>query len=106
MHCLPGDEVFHAYLGDPVEMVTLAPDGSHEVTILGADILAGQRVQHVVLGGTWQGARLRAGGRYALLGTTMAPGFSYAEYESGVATKLVASHPAAREWIDALSRDR
>src|SRR6476646_7173307 len=35
MHRLATDEVFHFYLGDPVEMLHLRPDGSHRVAILG-----------------------------------------------------------------------
>jgi uncharacterized protein len=74
MHRLGSDEIFHFYLGDPVEMLQLAPDGSHRVVVIGPDLEAGQRPQVVVPRGVWQGARLRPGGRLALLGTTVAPG--------------------------------
>jgi uncharacterized protein len=82
MHRLPGDEIFHFYLGDPVEMLELLPSGNGRVTILGSDIRT-MHVQHVVAGGTWQGSRLVGGGRWALMGTTMAPGFSDEDYEHG-----------------------
>jgi predicted cupin superfamily sugar epimerase len=74
LHRLPGDEVFHFYLGDPVEMLMLHPGGEAERILLGPEVPA-MRLQHVVPGGTWQGSRLVSGGRWALLGTTMAPGF-------------------------------
>src|SRR3972149_1810437 len=35
MHRLASDEVFHFYLGDPVEMLHLFPDGSGRVVTLG-----------------------------------------------------------------------
>src|SRR5262245_47937037 len=38
MHRLRGDEIFHFYLGDPVELLQLKPDGSGEVFVLGQDI--------------------------------------------------------------------
>src|SRR3984957_17424150 len=82
MHRLPGDEIFHFYLGDPVEMLQLPPDGSGETIILGHDFARGMRPQHVVPGGVWQGSGLIPGGEYALLGTTMSPGFDYADYET------------------------
>ena len=104
MHRLASDEVFHFYLGDPVEMLQLRPDGSHGVAVLGTDLEAGQRPQLVVPRGVWQGARLRAGGRLALLGTTVAPGFDYADYETGDRAALLASHPAARDLVVALTR--
>lgn len=84
MHRLPGDELFHFYLGDPVEMLELLPDGAARTTILGPDIPSMQ-LQHVVPGGTWQGSRLVDGGRWALLGATMSPGFAYEDYEHGSA---------------------
>ena len=57
MHRLPTDELWHFYLGDPIELLLLSPDGSDELVILGHNVLAGQRVQTVVPAGTWMGAR-------------------------------------------------
>jgi len=101
LHRLPTDEVFHFYLGDPVEMLQLGPspgDGGHIVT-LGPDILGGQQVQTVVPAGVWQGSVLRDGGRFALLGTTMAPGFDFADYEAGERPVLTHMYPAFAERI-------
>jgi predicted cupin superfamily sugar epimerase len=104
MHSLPGDEIFHFYLGDPVEMLQLNPDGTGEVVVLGQDLASGMRLQHVVLGGIWQGSRLRAGGEYALLGTTMSPGFDYDDYETGDRQQLSAEYPEFSERIASLTR--
>lgn len=83
LHRLPGTEVFHFYLGDPVEMLQLHTDGESAVVTLGHDLENGHQPQVVVRGGVWQGLRLREGGQWALLGTTMSPGFDYADYETG-----------------------
>jgi uncharacterized protein len=80
-HRLAHDEVFHFYLGDPCEMVIVAPDGELESVILGHDIMAGMAVQHVVPARSWQGTKLVPGGNWALLGTTMAPGFHVSGFE-------------------------
>jgi len=104
LHRLPGDEVFHFYVGDPVEMLQLKPDGSGEVVVLGHDIAAGMRPQHVVPGGVWQGSRLRAGGSYALLGTTMSPGFDYKDYESGTRQSLTQIYAQHSAMIASLTR--
>ena len=48
MHRLASDEIFHFYLGDPVEMLQLHPDGSHHVVLIGPDLEAGQRPQVIV----------------------------------------------------------
>jgi predicted cupin superfamily sugar epimerase len=100
LHRLPGDEIFHFYLGDPVEMLMLHPDGRDEVITLGHDVRT-MHVQHVVRGNTWQGSRLVDGGRFALLGTTMAPGFDYRDYEKGT-TSLMTDYPSRRMMIEAL----
>jgi len=104
MHRLPTEEVYHFYLGDPVDMLLLHPDGRSEEVRLGPDVLGGERVQHVVPRGVWQGSRLRAGGAYALLGTTMAPGFDPADYDGGDRERLVHAYPGAAELIRALTR--
>lgn len=104
MHLLPGDEMFHFYLGDPVETLQLHPDGSSDIVILGHDMVHSMRLQHVVRGGAWQGSRLKAGGRYALLGTTMSPGFAYEDYESGMASELITQWPDRAAMIHELSR--
>src|SRR5262245_49933132 len=83
MHKLPGDELFHFYLGDPVEMLHLLADGSGTIVELGTDLASRMKPQIIVPGGVWQGSRLKPGGQFALLGTTMAPGFDYADYVSG-----------------------
>ncbi len=101
LHRLPTDEVFHFYLGDPVEMLQLGPspaDGGRIVT-LGPDILAGQQVQTAVPAGVWQGSALCEGGRWALLGTTMAPGFDFADYEAGERSVLTEMYPPFAERI-------
>ena len=105
MHRLRSDELFHFYLGDPVEFLLLPPwsdrdrqavlDGEPpgRVVVLGSNIRKGQRPMLVVRRGTWQGARLVAGGKFALLGTTMAPGFEYDDHEEGKRETLVKEYP-------------
>ena len=104
LHKLAADEMYHLYLGDPVELFQFNPDRSAEVILLGHDIAAGMRPQHVVPAGTWQGSRLRAGGAYALLGTTMSPGFDYRDYHPANRQELTQLYPAYSSWIASLTR--
>lgn len=106
LHRLPTDEVYHFYLGDPVEMLLLPPEGAGEIVTLGPDVLGGQHVQLTVPRGVWQGSRIAAGGEWALLGTTLAPGFEFADYEAGERDELVAGYPEVAERIRALTRER
>lgn len=103
MHRLATDEVFHFYLGDPVTMLHLLPDGQGRIVTLGTDLAAGMRPQVVVPAGVWQGARLAPGGRLALLGCTVAPGFEFDDYEHGARAALTAAWPAFADRIAALA---
>lgn len=105
MHRLRFDEIFHFYLGDAVEMLQLFPDGAGTKVRIGANIEAGERPQVLVPAGVWQGTRLAAGGRLALLGTTMSPGFDYADYSAGQRDELVRAYPQFREAIVARTGD-
>lgn len=104
LHRLPGSEVFHFYLGDPALMLQLLPDGSSRTITLGPDLVSGQQPQVVVRGHIWQGCRLAPGGKWALMGTTMSPGFDYADYEHGQRELLIAQYPGAAEKIKEYTR--
>lgn len=81
LHRLDADEVFHFYLGDACEQIVIGTDDEMETRILGSDVIAGQHIQTIVPKGTWQGTKLMPGGKWALLGTTMTPGFHTAGFE-------------------------
>jgi predicted cupin superfamily sugar epimerase len=104
MHRLPVDELWHFYLGDPVDLLLLHPDGSFTTPRLGSDVLGGQHPQLVVPAGTWMGASLAPGGRFALFGNTLAPGFHSGFYEGGDRDELSAGWPAVAGRIGELTR--
>lgn len=104
LHRLPTEEVFHLYLGGPVRMLQLDPDGGGREILIGADVVAGQQPQAIVPPGVWQGSRVEPGVEFALLGATMAPGFDYADYEHGRRGELIARYPERAELIRGLTR--
>jgi uncharacterized protein len=104
LHVLDSDEIFHFYLGDPVEMLHLYPGGGSSIVILGPDVAAGQQVQHLVPSGVWQGARLLGSGKMALLGATVTPGFDYGDYRNASYADLAAKWPAQADRIKKLTK--
>lgn len=104
MHTVKSDEMLHFYMGDPVEQLRLFPDGRSEVVILGQNIRSGQHIQSLAPRAVWQGSRLVPGGKYALLGCTVAPGFDFADYEEGECTPLTKAFPQHASLIYALTR--
>ena len=99
LHRLKSDEIYHFYLGDPVTMLQLHPDGTSRLITLGQCIGSGENLQVVVPRGAWFGAFLNPGGRFALMGTTMAPGFELSDYEHGRREVLLSQFPDQAEMI-------
>lgn len=105
LHRLPADEIWHFYRGDPLTLFLLAEGGGGARTVvLGPDVLGGQHVQFTVPAGTWMAAEVADGGAWTLFGCTMAPGFTFADYEHGDAAVLAARFPREAARITALSR--
>jgi predicted cupin superfamily sugar epimerase len=103
LHRLASDEIWHFYLGDPVEMLQLFNEGEGRIVKLGPALNAGQYCQVLVPRGTWQGARVAAGGQWALMGCTVSPGFEFADFELGGREELLAKYPDFQTWIVALT---
>jgi predicted cupin superfamily sugar epimerase len=99
LHRLSSDEIWHFYLGDAVTMLELHPDGSSEIVTLGGDITNSQRLQVAVPAGTWQGCFLNEGGKFALMGCTVAPGFEFEDFEPGEREKLLEKYLDRRKLI-------
>ena len=105
-HRLPTDEIYHFYLGNPVELTLLFPSGEGRTVVLGQDLLARQQVQFTVPAGVWQGSRLRPGGTFALLGCTMAPGFTDNDFELCSRAALLKEYPQHADRILDLTREQ
>lgn len=104
MHKLPSDEIFHFYLGDPVEILQLWPGGKTKTIVLGHDLAAGQHVQLTVPADVWQGTKLIGDGQVALLGCSVYPGFDFKDYMRGSYAELSAGWTAEAERIRQLTR--
>jgi predicted cupin superfamily sugar epimerase len=106
MHRLKSDEMFHFYLGSPVTMLQLYPGGRSEIVTLGPDVLDGQVVQALVPKGVWQGAFIQPGGKFALMGCSVAPAFDEQDFEVGQRDVLLAQYPDLHELLLRLTRPR
>jgi uncharacterized protein len=102
-HRIRSDQMYHHYLGEPLEVLLLYADGKSEVRLVGPDMAAGVRPQLFIPGGTFHSARVREGGQYALLGTSVWLRAEPADVEMGDPAKLAAAFPAATADIAAFS---
>ena len=101
LHRIRSDQQYHHYLGDPLELVMLLADGSARVVTVGTDLRAGEIPQCFIPGGTFHMARLKSGGKLALLGSTEWPGVEPPDVEMGDRETLAATSFA---WQDAIHR--
>jgi predicted cupin superfamily sugar epimerase len=98
-HRLQYDEIWHVYNGDPFTLILLYPDGSSRKVLMGINPLANENIQFVVPANVWQAGYLNQGGRYALFGCTMAPGFTGTIFEGAKSEDLIQQYPEHRDDI-------
>jgi uncharacterized protein len=101
MHRIRSDQQYHHYFGDPLDVLLLLPDGTAQSVTVGSDLGAGMRPMLFIPGQTFHMARLRPGGRLALLGSTEWPGVEPPDVERGDREQLIAAYPNVAEQIAA-----
>jgi predicted cupin superfamily sugar epimerase len=94
LHRIRNHQLYHYYLGDPLELFLLHADGSSERVIVGPDLLGGQRIQQLIPGNTFHTARLIGRRRWFLGASTEWPGVVPADVEIGNLDELAAEYPA------------
>ena len=103
-HRIRQDEIWHFYLGDPVLIHMLSPEGTYSMVTISRDIRNGHFLQFVVPAGYWFAAELMRAEGFALLGCTVAPGFDFRDFELGSRENLITRFPDAQEIITRLTR--
>jgi len=102
LHRIRSDQMYHHYIGVPLEVLLFYADGHSELKLVGGDLAAGERPQLFIPGGAFHTARV-ARGDYALLGTSVWLRADPADVELGNFDELSARYPAARDQIAAFT---
>ena len=106
LHTLPTPEIYHFYLGDPFELCLFHKNGEVEQIIMGHDILNGELPQYTVPGGVIQGSRIIDRGEFALIGTSMSPGFIIDDFTLNSRKDMIKRYPEKLDLIVSLTRDK
>ena len=102
-HRIRNGQLYHYYLGDPLEVFLLHGDGTAERVVVGPDLRGGQRVQLHIPGNTFHTARLLGDGQWFLGGSTEWPAVVPAEdVEIGTPEALAAEYPSVASDIRAI----
>ena len=103
LHRIRNDQLYHYYLGDPLEIFMLRGDGTTERVVVGPDLRGGERVQLLIPGNTFHTARLIGRRRWFLGASTEWPGVVPADVEIGNLEDLAAKYPAVAADLRAIA---
>ncbi len=87
-HRIRSDEAWHFHGGGGLLVHELSPSGETRTTRLGMDLAAGEQPQHVVPAGHWFAAEPAADSPWSLVGCTVAPGFTFSDFELASSAQL------------------
>jgi predicted cupin superfamily sugar epimerase len=93
LHRIRNDQLYHYYLGDPLEVFLLHAGGDAERVIVGPDLRAGHRVQLLIPGNTFHTARLIGRAHWFLGASTEWPGVVPADVEIGSLDEIAGRYP-------------
>jgi predicted cupin superfamily sugar epimerase len=103
LHRIRNDQLYHYYLGDPLEVLLLHGDGTTERVVVGPDLRGGERVQLFIPGNTFHTARLIGRRRWFLGASTEWPGVVPTDVEIGNVEQLAAKYPAVAADLHAIA---
>jgi predicted cupin superfamily sugar epimerase len=103
LHRIRNDQLYHYYLGDPLEVFLLHADGTTQRIIVGPDLRSGQHVQLFIPGGTFHTARLIGRRRWFLGASTEWPGVVPADVEIGNVEELARQYPSVAADLRAIA---
>src|SRR6266487_2162096 len=95
LHRIRNDQLYHYYLGDPIEVLMLRIDGTTERIVVGPDLRGGQLAQLLIPGNTFHTARVLGRRRWFLGASTEWPGVEPTDVEIGEIGSLAAKYPQA-----------
>ncbi len=104
LHRIRQDEMWHFYLGGPLRLVMISPEGKLTEVLLGQNVAAGEYVQYVVPAGYWFGARPVDATAFSFVGCTVAPGFDFDDFELGDRAELLEDFPRHKETVLSYTR--
>ena len=93
LHRIRNDQLYHYYLGDPLEVLMLHVDGTTEHVVVGPDLRGGQLLQLLIPGNTFHTARVIGRHRWFLGASTEWPGVEPVDVEIGNVEALAAKYP-------------
>ena len=102
-HRIRMSEMWNFYLGGPLELYDISPEGKLTKCILGHELEKGQQVAYIFPKGHWIGATPSMGSSFSFVSCVTAPGFKFSDWEVGSKTFLSQKHPHLINIINKLT---
>jgi len=99
LHRIRNDQLYHYYMGDPIEVFMLRGEGKVERHLVGPDLRAGHTVQLFIPGNTFHTARIIGKRNWFLGASTEWPGVEPQDVEIGKLDELAAQYPSVAKEI-------
>src|SRR5215468_2971805 len=103
VHRIRNDQLYHYYLGDPLEVLLLRSDGTSDRVVVGPNLRGGEYLQLFIPGDTFHTARVMGRRRWFLGASTEWPGVVPADVETGDVEELAAKYPRVAANLRAIA---
>jgi predicted cupin superfamily sugar epimerase len=103
LHRIRNDQLYHYYLGDPLEVLLLRSDGTTDRVVVGPNLRGGEHLQLFIPGDTFHTARVMGRRRWFLGASTEWPGVVPADVETGNVEELAARYPSIAADLRAIA---
>ncbi|MEY5049613.1 MAG: hypothetical protein RLZZ175_2972 [Bacteroidota bacterium] len=100
-HKIKSDELWFHHDGDTLEIYVLSESGL-EIIYLGKDLENGEVLQAVIPANTWFASKVKDNQGFVLVSCTVAPGFSFEDFEMATKNDLLIQYPQYQEIISTL----
>lgn len=103
-HRLKSDELWNFYAGSSLTLHIILESGAYSQIKLGSNLKKGEIFQAVTPRGSWFGATVNDKSSYSLIGSIVAPGFDFSDFELAERKDLLKQYPQHGTIIGKLTR--
>lgn len=104
-HRLKSDELWNFYIGSSLTLHIIDKLDEYSQIKLGSNFENGEVFQAVIPAGSWFGASVNDTSSYVLVGSIVAPGFDFTDFEMADRKDLLKQYPQHRAIIEKLTRE-
>ncbi|WED42372.1 cupin domain-containing protein [Legionella cardiaca] len=99
LHKICSDQMYHFYMGSPLEVFLLYPNGHYEIKLMGHELKKGMIPQLLIPADTFHTSKLYDKNSYALLGTSEWIGVEPEDVILGNFSELIKQYPNCKEEL-------